>query len=68
MTTNVNISSDFIHTGKKLRVRAVDPKDETKVYRELVFEHTPEMNSKNPCRCDTLYVHDGSKIIIEEVD
>lgn len=86
MTTNVTISTNHVMSPRKLRVRSVDPKDETKVWREILI--TPEdvrdrgiptgvppqgAGPRVPAdvpvvTLETLYVHDGSKLIIEEVD
>ena len=67
MTTNVKISTDHVHPGKKLRVQSVDPKTGT-VYRDLTV--TPEKVAEHggSYQCETLYVHDGSKLIVEEVE
>lgn len=62
MTTNVTITSTYIMKPKKLRIRQVDPKDETKVYREILADDPTTLGA------ETLVIHDGAKLVIEEVD
>jgi hypothetical protein len=67
MTTNVKISTDYVHPGKKLRVQSVNPQT-GELYRELTV--TPEKVSEHggSYECEVQYVHDGSKLIVEEVE
>ncbi len=72
MTTNVTISTNHVSSPKKLRVRAVDPKDETKIYREIIVDDAHVKGARDNCSqavtLETLYVHDGSKLIVEEIE
>lgn len=67
MTTNVKISTDYVHPGKKLRVQVVNPKT-NEVYRDL--SATPEKVAEHGGKYEfeTVYVHDGSKLIVEEAE
>lgn len=62
MTTNVTITSNYIMKPKRLRIRQVNPKDETQVWREIIADSPETLGA------ETLVVHDGAKLIIEEVD
>lgn len=68
MTTSVYISTTYVHQGKKLRVRAVNPKDESSVQRDLTC--TPEKVAEHGGKYEfeVLHVHDGTKLIVEEVE
>lgn len=74
MTTNVTISTNHVMSPRKLRVRSVDPKNEATVYREIIVSAedvklgAPNVHGHPFVTLETLYVHDGSKIIIEEVE
>lgn len=67
MTTSVKISTTYVHPGKKLRVQAVNPTSGD-LYRELTV--TPEKVAEHggTYECEVLHVHDGSKLIVEEVE
>lgn len=67
MTTNVKITTDYIHPGKKLRVRSVNP-ETGDLYRELTVDQAKLDEHGGKYECETLYVHDGSKLIVEEVE
>lgn len=74
MTTSVYISTTYIHSGKKLRVRSVDPKDESKVWSEEsatqndVEEKGADIgNGVKSLKFEVMHVHDGSKLVVEEV-
>lgn len=68
MTTNVKISTDYVHPGKVLRIRSVDPKNEATVYRDLTVSPQKLVDHGGSYTCEFLYVHDGSKLIVEECD
>lgn len=67
MTTNVRISTNYVHPGKKLRVQAVNPKS-GELYRELTVDQKKVDDHGGTYECEVLHVHDGSKLIIEEVE
>jgi hypothetical protein len=67
MTTNVRISTNYVHPGKKLRVQAVDPKSGA-LYRELTIDQKKVDEHGGTYTSEELHVHDGSKLIIEEVE
>jgi hypothetical protein len=67
MTTNVKITTDYIHPGKKLSVKSVNPVDGT-LYRQLTVDQTKLDEHGGKYECETMYVHDGSKLIVEEIE
>lgn len=67
MTTNVKISTNYVHPGKKLRVQSVNPTS-GEVYRDLTVSPEKVAEHGGNYECEVLYVHDGSKLIVEEVE
>lgn len=67
MTTSVKISTTYVHTGKKLRVQMVNPKS-GELYRELTVDQAKVAEHGGTYECELLHVHDGSKLIVEEVE
>jgi len=67
MTTNVKISTDYIHPGKKLSVKVVDPNSGA-LYRHLTADQAKLDEHGGKYEFETCYVHDGSKLIVEEVE
>jgi hypothetical protein len=67
MTTNVTISTNYVHPGKKLRVQSINPTTGD-VYRDLSV--TPEKVAEHggTYTCETLYIHDAAKLVVEEVE
>jgi hypothetical protein len=65
MTTNVNISTNYVHPGKKLRVQVVDPKTGD-VYRDLSATQEKVEEHGGKYEFETVYVHDGSKLVVTE--
>lgn len=75
MTTSVYISTTYVHPGKKLRIRAVSPKDETQIWSEQfatqqdVEEKGVDIgNGVKSVKFEIMHVHDSAKLIVEEVE
>lgn len=74
MTTNVTISTNYIHPGKKLRITRVNPANGT-VYGEQVATQAdieekgvPNEHGGKTLTLQTEYVHDGQRLVVEEAD
>lgn len=74
MTTNVTISTNYIHPGKKLRVTRVNPAN-GQVYGEQVATQAdieakgvPNGDGVKRLVLQTEYVHDGQRLVVEEAD
>lgn len=67
MTTNVKISTNYVHPGKKLRIQSVNPTSGA-LYRELTVTPEKIVEHGGNYECEVLYAHDGSKLIVEEVE
>ncbi len=65
MTTNVKISTDYIHPGKKLTVKVVDPTS-GELYRHLTADQKKLDEHGGKYEFETVYVHDGAKLVVEE--
>lgn len=74
MTTNVNISTNYVHPGKVLRARSVDPKsgavygEQSATQRDVEERGVDQGNGVKSLKFDTMYVHDGSRLIVEEAE